>query len=423
MMRVRAEQRGIGLAVEFAGEIPETIRTDGARLRQALVNLMGNAVKFTERGGVRIVAAFIPSWKEAPAVRIDVIDTGIGINAEKLSQLFQPFSQADPSTSRKYGGTGLGLTIARHIAELLGGTLTVQSAPGQGSTFTLTVPTGDIEGVLMVHGHGEAVRGAAAGAVLRTQDLPSLAGLRILLAEDGIDNQRLIKTLLTLSGAEVRIAEDGREAVTLAQTGAFDVVLMDMQMPEMDGYEATRILRQAGYDRPILALTAHVMEGDRERCLEVGCNDHLTKPVDRRRLIGAVALYAGRLAMESGGRAEPASEPSPSPLPLRSAYAEDPDLAPILVDFVEGLAGQVERMRLALGGGAYEELKRQAHQLKGAGGSYGYPSLTDTAKRLEEAAKAHDTEAAGMALGRLAALCDAIVRGAAAEPAPREARS
>jgi len=424
MIRVRAEQHNISLSVEYETEIPETVRTDGARVRQALVNLVGNAIKFTERGGVRMVASFLPAWRDGrPAVEIKVIDTGIGIAEENLAQLFQPFVQADASTSRKYGGTGLGLAISRHLAELLGGQLVAESTVGKGSTFTLTLPVGNLEGVRMLQDPAEAVHGEAAGSCVPAVTDHVLAGTRVLVAEDGPDNQRLIRTILSAAGAQVELAADGREAVAKAQAASFDVVLMDMQMPGMDGYEATRTLRSQGYAVPILALTAHAMAGDREKCLAAGCTDHLTKPVDRAGLVIAVARHGGREVPYQCHVAPPPAAPASDSEAVRSQYAADPDLAEILAQFVNGLAGQVEAMSFALKAGRHEELQRLAHRMKGAGGSYGYPSLTEAARELGAAARAGDVEAAGLALGRLAALARAVVRGMSPELVSKEVAS
>jgi signal transduction histidine kinase/CheY-like chemotaxis protein/CHASE1-domain containing sensor protein/HPt (histidine-containing phosphotransfer) domain-containing protein len=422
LMRVRAEQRNIFLSVEYETEIPETVLTDGARVRQALVNLVGNAVKFTERGGVRVAASFLPAWRDGqPAVRVRVIDTGIGIDEEKLAQLFQPFVQADASTSRKYGGTGLGLPISRRFAELLGGELVAEGTIGMGSTFTLTIPTGSLEGVRMLKDPAEAVHGEAAGLPLPAAGEKFLAGTRILVAEDGPDNQRLIRTILSVAGAQVELAADGREAVAKAQAASFDVVLMDMQMPVMDGYEATRTLRSQGYAVPILALTAHAMTADRQKCLAAGCTDHLTKPIDRTQLLVTVARYAGKEISGRGLAAPPPQAPAGSP--VRRSLGNDPELAGVLGQFVNGLPGQIEAMSLAAQAGRREELQRLAHRLKGAGGSYGYPELTEAARGLEAAARAGDVEAAGIALGRLIAMSRAIVRGTVPEPVSKEVKS
>jgi len=415
MMRPRAGERGNSLVVEYAGELPETVRTDGPRLRQALVNLVGNAVKFTEKGTVRIRVAFLPEWRGAgPAVKIEVIDTGIGIRAELLRQLFQPFNQGDASVSRRFGGTGLGLAISRHIAELLGGELTVQSTFGQGSTFSLTLPTGDLQGVRMLPSPAEALEESVPEPGLSTGK--ELAGVRVLLAEDGFDNQVLIRTVLGKAGAEVEIAENGRVAVDKAQAEPFDVILMDMNMPEMDGYQATRTLRDRGYAQPILALTASAMPDDAERSRAAGCDGHLTKPIDRAQLVRTIAEYAARAsaagdrALPSGGETRAHLEADAQEAPV-SQFADDPDIAAILGPFVAGLDAQVRAMHEALAGHRHQDLRRVAHQMKGAGGSYGYPALTDAAKALEDAAKNEDPAGAATALERLAALCQAIQRG------------
>jgi len=423
IMRVRAEDHGISLSVEHAGELPETIQTDGAKLRQALMNLVGNAVKFTRQGGVRIATRFLPVWRgDQPAVSIQVIDTGIGISEEKLTSLYDPFVQADASTTRQYGGTGLGLAITRRIAELLEGELSVDSTLGKGSTFTLTVPAGSLEGVRILTDPSEASHGRPASASDdRREAVADVAGVRILLAEDGPDNQRLIGIVLRKAGAEVELAENGRIAVekAAADPSGFDVILMDMQMPVMDGYDATRALRQKGLTCPIIALTAHAMIGDKEKCLAVGCTDYCSKPIRRGQLTRAIARHAGRGADSvTGGQGADDQQGADDPAeaddrngPIRSEYADDPDLAGILDEFVTGLPGTLSGMREAMASHHYAELQRLAHQLKGAGGGYGYPQLTDAAKVLENAAKAKDAEGATLAFGELCALCNAVEAG------------
>jgi len=422
-MRPRAEERGIHLVVEYAGEVPETILSDEARLRQSLVNLVGNAVKFTERGEVRVVVAFLPAWRDGrPALKIDVADTGIGIRPEVMAELFQPFTQGDATTVRKFGGTGLGLAISRHLAELLGGELTAASVAGQGSTFTLVLPTGGLDGVRMLDRPAEVLQDAPDDSWRLTSE--DLRGIRVLLAEDGFDNQELIRLVLRKAGAEVEIAENGRVAVEKAEAGRFDVILMDMNMPEMDGYEATRILRDRGVPTPILALTANAMAGDRQRCLDAGCNDYVAKPIDRLRLSGVIAQYAGRTTSEVPPTPAPTDDhPPPVSGPIVSQYAADPDMAAILGGFVTRLPDQVDAMRQTLDQGAYEDLQRAAHKLKGAGGAYGYASLTEASRTLENAAKARDGEAALAAIERILELCRAIQEGytasvPSAEPVP-----
>ncbi len=409
VVRPRAEQQGISLSVEYETELPETIVTDAARLRQALVNLAGNAVKFTRQGSVRIVTSLLPNWQGQPAVRVQVIDTGIGIREEVLPKLFEPFAQGDESVFQQFGGTGLGLAISRHIANMLGGELAATSVWGKGSNFNLTVPTGDLDGVHMLENPAEAEHENAAHT--ENQSSKALEGLHVLLAEDGYDNRELIRTVLCAAGATVETVENGQDAVEKAEAGAFDVILMDMNMPVMDGYEATRALRERGYERPILALTANAMSSDETQCLAAGCNQHLTKPIDRVRLIRTIADCTGRKTPEPK---EPVTSGQPKKHddePLVSLYADDPDVAGILGNFIDGLSGQLTEMRHAFSDDRHEDLKRYAHRLKGAGGSYGYPTLTDAGKKLEDAAAAHDREAADLAIEKVAGLCRAIKEG------------
>jgi PAS domain S-box-containing protein len=303
LMHVRADAKGLTLSEEYEGPLPETITTDPARLRQILVNLVGNAIKFTDTGSVRIVTRLLRGTGEEPKLSFDVIDTGIGISEATIGGLFQPFTQVDASASRKYEGTGLGLSISRQLARMLGGDVTAHSELGQGSTFTATVTTGPLEGVSLVEYFQEARPAAEqpdASLALARQKLHC----RILLAEDIPDNQRVVVSILRRAGAEVDIANDGREVVKKAMAThpgrgrrsvdpiePFDVILMDMQMPSLDGYAATRRLRQEGYARPIIALTAHAMTHDRQKCLDAGCDDFLSKPVDQRRLVQTVAKW------------------------------------------------------------------------------------------------------------------------------------
>ncbi len=297
LMQVRAESKAIELGIDVLGPVPRRIDTDPVRLRQIVVNLVGNAIKFTERGGVRIRLRVDPGAHGA--LEIAVRDTGIGVEPEAAARLFQPFAQADESMTRRFGGTGLGLAISRRLAELLGGGITLDSVPGEGSTFTVRIDPGPAAaGDLVDPGTFRRLIGgmedAAAETSAETGDgtgAGPLSGRTILLVEDGPDNRRLIAHHLRRAGATVHLEEDGRAGVTAVLGPAAvgpDLVLMDMQMPIMDGYAATEHLRQHGWRGPIVALTAHAMSGDRERCLAAGCDDYLTKPVDREALVDRI---------------------------------------------------------------------------------------------------------------------------------------
>ena len=301
LMRVRADAKNLSIEVRWDGSIPDTIWTDPTRLRQILINLIGNAIKFTERGSVLVVGGLLQEPGLEPRMQYDVIDTGIGMTRSQMEGLFQPFSQADSSTTRKHGGTGLGLAISKRLAMMLGGMITVESAPAQGSTFTVTISTGPIhESSSGDRGEIERSPAEAQTETLSPEEHEVPPGCRVLLAEDGPDNQRLIAFLLKKAGIEVTIVGNGREAVDrvlsmpLEMECRFDVILMDMQMPVLDGYNATAELRQSGYVGAIIALTAHAMDGDREKCLAAGCDDYTAKPIDREKLISLVCRYAKR---------------------------------------------------------------------------------------------------------------------------------
>lgn len=293
-MGVRARQRGLTFGVEYVGLIPETIESDPTRLRQILFNLTGNAVKFTEQGGVRVVARLAGPSGEQSRLQIDVIDTGIGMTPDEVSRVFDPFMQADTSTARRFGGTGLGLSISQRLAAKLNGRIEVTSVPKKGSTFRLTFATGPLDGVRMIDPAVEAGTLQVPGGE-PALSIGQLCG-RILLAEDGPDNRRLIRAILAKAGLEVETVEDGRQAVDQALQATalgkpFDLVLMDMQMPLMDGYEAVQVLRRQGYGLPIVALTAHAMASDREKCISCGCDDYATKPINRQALLRIVSRF------------------------------------------------------------------------------------------------------------------------------------
>ncbi|MEM1165183.1 MAG: PAS domain S-box protein [Planctomycetota bacterium] len=302
MIRPRAESKGVAVRVRYASELPRTITTDPTRLKQVLLNLAGNAIKFTEQGSITLVASVDP---ELWLMRVEVIDTGIGMNAEQLAVVrqFEAFSQADGSMTRRFGGTGLGLRICNALSGMLGGKLEIDSRPGQGTNCRVDISTGDLSGVEMRRVEAQAAAASAAAGDAPTPGAPQtgaggkpLDGIRVLLAEDGKDNRRLIQFHLKRAGAEVALAENGREAVVAIEDGGTDdrpdLILMDMQMPEMDGYEATERLRSAGETLPIVALTAHAMTGDREKCEAAGCDDYLTKPINVSELIEACQRWA-----------------------------------------------------------------------------------------------------------------------------------
>lgn len=324
LIESQAAERGLTFRVENETPIPDQIRTDALRLRQVLLKILGNAVKFTERGSVRLqVRAGPPDGtvragaEHPPAaeredadsvVQFDVIDTGIGMTTEQVARLFQPFTQADSSAARRFGGTGLGLSISQRLARLLGGDVQlIETGEGVGTHFRVCIPVQLVNSGCSPDDLAETPAPTpAAPPASTTPESMRLPPCRLLLVEDGLDNQRLIAHLLRKAGAEVELADNGRIGVEKARRAVseghpHDLILMDMQMPEMDGYEATRVLRSEGYTRPIVAVTAHAMTADREKCLAAGCNDYATKPVERKRLIEMVMRQVAAEAVTSPG--------------------------------------------------------------------------------------------------------------------------
>src|SRR6185437_5675347 len=344
LLRPRATSQGLAFNLQASGEIQVRVQTDALRLRQVLMNLLGNAIKFTQQGEISLTVSFETDG-EKPMLRFDIRDSGIGITDEQMSRLFQAFTQADESMTRRFGGTGLGLVISQRLAQLLGGSITAVSKPGMGSTFTVRIDPGSIQGSEMVTGLTESILPKP-----QVQQIATSIALRgrLLLVEDGPDNQRLISLHLRKAGATVDIADNGRigvdkihEAIRVGKP--YDLVLMDMQMPELDGYGATSKLRGEGFTTPIIALTAHAMADDREKCLAAGCTDYLTKPIEKSLLLERVASYLAQAyrtqsqQQAASAAAAAVASVTQSTGPLKSTFADDPDMKEVLGEFVSQL--------------------------------------------------------------------------------------
>ncbi|HOW70896.1 MAG TPA: ATP-binding protein [Phycisphaerae bacterium] len=420
LMSVRTAAKRLRLSAESEGAIPDTIRTDPTRLRQILVNVIANAVKFTEMGGIRLITRVTRENGE-PMLQFDVVDTGIGMSEEQAHRLFQPFTQADSSTTRRFGGTGLGLTISKRLAAMLGGDMIlVETSPGKGTRFRVTISAGSLEGVRMVEGPFRLDLDETRSAKKAQEPLPHLR-CRILLAEDCEDNQELLSRLLRGAGAEVSLVANGQAAVdavaaaeveeqTTGRQG-YDVILMDMQMPVMDGYEATRLLRKRGYQGRIIALTAHAMGSDLDKCRAAGCDDHATKPVNRRQLFTTILKHsenAERTAQPKAGGATGETDGPPVAQGLSNRTVAGPigqptavgsqapspeglspfDLADLTERFLGRLPQRVTEIEDAFAGHDVMALASLAHKLKGVAGSYGFDPITRAAAELEESAHA-----------------------------------
>ncbi len=428
VLGVRAREKGITLAFVPQGPIPETIHSDPARLRQIVTNLVGNAIKFTQQGGVSVVARLDRSSSE-PRLIIEVTDTGIGMPADKLDAIFDPFVQADTSITRRFGGTGLGLAISRRFAQALGGDITVRSELGIGSTFTVTLEAGPLDGVKLLEPR-EALAADSELKVVRSERWAFPAG-RVLVVDDGDENRELVRLVLEEAGLRVDGAENGQVGVDKALGAPFDVILMDIQMPVMDGLTATQMLRGKGVETPIVALTANAMKGFEQELLAGGFTDYMTKPIDLDGLMKKLAdLLGGRACERPGGDREPdwalSEEPQlagtsriKAPIVSRLA-AGNPRLGAIVAKFADRLDEQLSAMESAWKTRDFADLANLAHWLKGAGGTVGFDVFTDPARRLEELAKARTPEGIEETLWELRALADRLVipgaEGAAQTP-------
>jgi signal transduction histidine kinase/CheY-like chemotaxis protein/HPt (histidine-containing phosphotransfer) domain-containing protein len=412
-----AARKGLVLRVE-RGDVPTWLRGDETRLRQGLLNFAANAVKFTERGSIMLRARQLADDGEALRVRFEVEDSGIGIAPDRVDRLFKAFEQADASTTRKYGGTGLGLAITRRLAQLMGGDAGLSSEPGKGSTFWFTAR--------LRHGEPPASEPKAPAMLPEPAELARCcAGARILLAEDNQINCEVVLETLKAAGLEADVAVNGREAVEKAQTGRYHLVLMDMQMPVLDGIEATRQIRELpnGRHLPIIAMTANAFADDRERCLAAGMNAFLAKPFDPDRLYELLrqwlpqtnpgrqvaAPVAAPVAGEDLARQLAAIDGLDLPSGLTTCRNKPEFLARLLVTFVQHHGNDPAALRLLACRGERSELERLAHALKSAAGNVGARQVSGLANDLLAAARRPEVADADLE-GLTQPLADALER-------------
>jgi hypothetical protein len=379
LLEPRAEHKGLRLASSLQAEIPGWVRGDAGRLRQVLLNLLGNAIKFTERGEVGLDVAVEAFDGQAVELHLAVRDTGIGIPADKQQRVFESFEQADGATNRKYGGTGLGLAISLRLVELMHGRLWLESEPGRGSVFHVSLPLGVVD---MVQGSAPPTSPTIP---------PPVRPLRILLAEDSLVNQKYALALLAKRGHHVSVASDGRQAVALASRERFDIVLMDVQMPELDGFAATAELRRAergGQRRvPIVAMTAHAMEGDRERCLAAGMDAYVSKPLRPEDFLPTVERTAEGLETAAPAAPEaPLSDDLVDWARARSRVGDDEGLLAELIEvFLEEFPKSRAQLQQAVDNGQAPVVGRIAHTLKSSFGHFAAATGAEAAQRLESA--------------------------------------
>lgn len=359
-----AKAKGLECNIHYSFPLPAYLNGDPVRLKQVLLNLFSNAIKFTEKGSVNVAVSFDPQLQ---VLCFGVADTGIGMNAEQLSHIFTPFEQADTSITRRFGGTGLGLALSKRLVELMGGSITVTSTPGEGTTFEVSIPCVYPEREPFVNTLAEVEKHGTPTA----QEMGRKLQGQVLLAEDNQENQKLLSMILAKMGATVITAENGEEAVRKASAEHFDLIYMDMQMPLMSGIEATRVLRCQGYNGAIIALTANATSEDRNTCLQAGCNDYLSKPINRDRLYAITAQYLTEEADDGG-----------VPPIISQLEDADPEIHSLLLRFVQGLPQTIARLEQLQKQQDWREFGKVIHDLKGSGGNFGYPTLSALSERI-----------------------------------------
>ena len=382
LLRPRAIEKGLAFHLNYETLMPETVRTDPMRLRQILINLLSNAVKFTDQGSIRVQIRLDGTADEG-LLRIAVHDTGIGMTPEQLGQLFRPFTQVHRRDRDRYGGTGLGLDISQRLASMMGGRIVAESTPGTGSVFTLELAIGPVDLRTLVSPTQSGWNLAVSANRTQAWTAQQLDGLRLLLVEDGPDNQRILKFMLNEAGALVDIRGDGQAGVDAVRAAMalgcpYDLILMDVQMPVMDGLTACNLLRKEGVRTPILALTAYAMTSDRQRCFTAGCDDYLTKPTTADLLIQTIRHHvdlAQREREQTARRIRRPDEPG--------SFSRVQAFASLVEDYVRGLPETSEQIRTAAARQAWETVRVLAHRLRGSAASYGFEQIGSLAAQVE----------------------------------------
>ena len=406
MLQPAANEKQVDLSWKATTPVPEEIVSDPVRFRQILFNLTGNAVKFTEQGSVQIHCSYHRK-NNTSMFNLAVIDTGIGMTEESIKQVFNPFGQADATVTRRFGGTGLGLSISHKFALAMGGDITVTSEKGKGSTFTVTLPIGETDSSRFLEPHELTTFNQKSESAESSSW--KFSGGRVLVIDDGAENRELVKVVLEEAGLTVIEGENGQEGIDKVLESKFDIVLMDVQMPVMDGFTAARLMRQKGVKIPVIALTANAMKGFEQECLANGYSGYASKPIDIDKLMKLLAEYLQ--AEERAQDPQPATKSFSSPLPpVVSRLAGHPRLKKIIVKFIEKLDSEIDKLIEAAQSRNFSEIAARAHWLKGAAGTIGFDVFTEPAQLLETAAKSSDEEGIDLHLQTIKVLADAIVR-------------
>ena len=392
MFTPRIAEKALSFSVKYEWPLPANIITDPLRLKQVLINLLSNGIKFTDKGWIELTVGFDATTKQ---VNFTIADSGIGIAPEQIEKLFQPFSQANESITRQFGGTGLGLTISSHLVHALGGAIEVSSKPGDGSTFSFCITPELDSSPRFIN----EIQGEEPVAKQSSNTQPTFAG-RVLFADDALDNRRLVDHLLRKAGVHPVLVEDGQQAITSALAEEFDLILLDVQMPNVDGLTAARALRQAGVRTPIVSLSAGAFTSDVLKAIEAGCSMHLAKPFTRESFFDMLKRF-----LQVQGAPDDNSNTM-----LSSKLSDDAEMNQLILDFIDALGPKVNDLIQACDEQDWATIEARAHKLRGSAGLYGYAELFGLAERLELVAKERAGDLTPFS-AELALLRDRIVAG------------
>ena len=377
VLQVKADEKNIDLELEILNRFPSEIESDPSRLRQVITNLVGNAIKFTEVGSVKVTLSYQESTN---TIEISIVDTGIGMTPSQQESIFDAFTQADVSITRRFGGTGLGLSISHKLVEAMGGTLEVSSSLGQGSSFVVTLDKGNVQSCELLA--PEELLASLSALNVTNNSSWQFSNASVLVVDDGLENRELLSLVLGELGLNLTLAENGLEGLELATANEYDTILMDIQMPVMDGNEAVKAMRSSGVTVPVIALTANAMKGYEEQLKSSGFSHYLTKPIDLDRLTELLASLLGGERIETSVACD---APIVSTLAVR-----DPRMKSIADRFMVKFGDQLESIKVANEAAQWQQVKDFAHWLKGSGGTVGFNQLTEPAQALEVAAQKHD---------------------------------
>lgn len=395
LISIMAEEKGLTFCINYTYPLPEKVMSDPLRIKQILINLCSNAIKFTEQGHVYLNVAYLT---KSSSLIFEVIDTGVGVEVEQQEKIFRSFEQADSSTTRNFGGSGLGLTLSKRLAKMLNGEISVVSTVNKGSCFTVKLEVVEPENSVFIHDN--TYKNTIEKSNEKITEIPKLMG-KVLVAEDNEDIRELVKLIIKKVGVELDVVANGQEAVEKAIESEYDLVFLDIQMPVMDGLTAMKELKQQGYRKPVIAMTANAIKNDRNMYNEVGFSNFISKPINRDYLYLLLSQYLKPMKNSKSERTVLTS----------NLLIKEPDLIDLIDKFISRLPIMRDAINLAHKSNKEDELSGLIHQMKGVGGGYGYPMLTELCKKIEFQIENQDYEKLNDLIEAFNAMAVKIIEG------------